>query len=96
MSDKLLQAIVGNKFNKVIELLNNGCDVNYKNKHGNTGLHFASVYGYIDIVKLLLYHRADPRMKDDNGERSFDKAYHYGHMHICELLRQAVRRTTYR
>ena len=40
-------------------LLDDGTPVDYKNREGRTALSFAAEYGYADIARLLLEHKAD-------------------------------------
>lgn len=50
---------------KAVEaVLARGVDVNAKTPYGATALFFASEKGHLDIVKLLLKHKADPNAKD--------------------------------
>ena len=50
----LIDACIKNDINKVKELLDQECDVNFQDKHGNTALLYASIHGHKDIVELLL------------------------------------------
>ncbi len=54
-------------------LIDAGADVNKKGGYGRTPLHFASTPGnwsdhYLEIVKLLLEHRADPNALNSGGD----------------------------
>ena len=49
-----------NGFTGIAEfLLDQGASINTKDYHLNTPLHLASLRGYIDIVKILVYHGAE-------------------------------------
>ncbi|MGC9105409.1 MAG: ankyrin repeat domain-containing protein [Thermoprotei archaeon] len=43
------------------------CDVNIRDKDGNTPLHLAAWYGYLDIVKFLVEHGADVNARNAEG-----------------------------
>ncbi len=42
------------------KLLDEGVDVNAKTAYGATALHYACDRGHLDVVKLLLKHKANP------------------------------------
>lgn len=48
-------------------LIQSGCDVNIKSSHDETALHFACMSQNIDVVKLLLKHKANVNDQDDEG-----------------------------
>jgi ankyrin repeat protein len=52
----------------VAALLDAGADPNERAGGGSTALIMAAGYGATDIVRLLLAHGADPRIKDRNGD----------------------------
>lgn len=58
-SQELFDAVVKNDINKVKLLIENGADVNVKDKDDLTPLHYASMNGYINIIKLLIKNSAD-------------------------------------
>ena len=45
-------------------LLDKGVDVNTKFRYGATALSYASDKGHLEVVKVLLAHKADPNVKD--------------------------------
>lgn len=51
-----------------------GANLNAKDEKGSTALHWASYYGYKNIVKLLLLQGANPYEVDNYGLTPFDVA----------------------
>lgn len=49
-------------------------DINVRDNEGDTALHMACVFDEEEIVKLLLEHKADPTLRDDEGKSSLDEA----------------------
>lgn len=82
----LAMAAMFNQPNIVKALLEKGADVNADDGTLITPIMFAAQEGYMDIVKLLLQHKADLSRKDKNGETAFDKAIKNNHKKIAEQL----------
>lgn len=61
-------------------LLENGADVNYQNKDGNTPLFFVK---HTEIAKLFLLYGADVNIKNNDGKTAL---FHCGNLYICRLL----------
>ena len=51
-----------------------GADVNHRDKHFATPLHYAALCGWTKICKLLLEDGADPTAQDEHGETPADHA----------------------
>jgi len=66
--------------------LDNGADVNVKNKHGMTPLHDAAAEGRKEIAELLIAKGADVNANDRWGMTPLHLAAYYGHKEIVELL----------
>lgn len=45
--------------------------------------------GHLDVVKLLLNHRADVKVQDSDGNTAAHRAGQNGHFNIVELLLQS-------
>ncbi len=54
--------------------LDAGVDVNARDGRGQTALYGAALQGYDDVVKFLLAHGADPKIKDQRGFTALDAA----------------------
>jgi len=62
-------------------------DVNQKDDElGRTPLLYAVINGNSDLIRLLLQHGADPRIKNDKGYDAIDAANHTGNEEIMKLL----------
>jgi ankyrin repeat protein len=61
-------AVSNNDINVCRLLLENGADVNFgMPEFSRTPLHIASFYGYLDIIDLLVFFKADIRARDSLG-----------------------------
>lgn len=49
-------------------LLSKGLPANLRNHKGDTLLMLASYHGHVDAVKVLFEHKADPEVRNDNGQ----------------------------
>jgi hypothetical protein len=69
----LMHAIHKNQLGSVGALLDGHADPN-RAVNGETPLMMAAGYGYTPIVRVLLAHGADPRIRDADGETAVDYA----------------------
>eukprot|EP01042_Synura_sphagnicola_P036385 gene36385-biopygen3899 len=67
-------------------LLNNGADVNCKNKDGETPLNYASMWGHTAIVEMLLDRGASINHRNEDGGEALFHASVYQHTAIEEML----------
>ena len=84
------------KTKRVSSLLNEADDalkplwpVNGLNKDRETPLHWASSRGHKEVVKKLLEHGADLRLKDRWGQTAAEQALNMGHYAVSDLLDKA-------
>jgi hypothetical protein len=70
-------------------LLNNGADINKKNKDGMTALMVASRAKNPSVVKILLEYGANQHIKNRNGETALDLAQKYYNYSIINELEKA-------
>jgi hypothetical protein len=80
------EAIENDHINCVEILLDNGFDVNSKNKFGNTLLHYAAWDDHINIVEMLLNRGADINSKNKNNKTALHAAAYWGIINIVIML----------
>lgn len=74
-SKKELEAAIGNKHTKILELiLESGANPNYYTEEGVTPLMLAANLGSSEIINILLKHDANKQSKSKNGETALDIA----------------------
>ena len=61
-------------------------NINAKNNAGITALIYAAMYNQEDMVKLLLKHKADKTIVDNEGKKAIDYAKEKGFNSIAETL----------
>ena len=69
------------------------CDVNHRDKYGNTALHFAAVKDKTeggDVVKLLLERGSDVNAKNSIGQTPLDNASASKNTTVVEILKQHI------
>jgi ankyrin repeat protein len=68
-------------------LLAHGAPVNAKSNDGLTPLHIATQDGWLDVIEILLEHKANPSMPDNQGKNAYDRARNiHNEKQIRELL----------
>ena len=71
---------------KLDRLVTAGLPVNLKNSKGDTLLMLASYYGHVDAVQVLLKHKADPEMRNGNGQSPIAGAAFKGDLPVVTAL----------
>ncbi|XP_022611668.1 ankyrin repeat domain-containing protein 39 isoform X2 [Seriola dumerili] len=87
-------AAVDGNLERVKSLVQKGTDPNLRDSSGYTALtpggatplHRSAYCGHLDVVRLLVHHRADPILCDDDGASPLHKAAERGHEEVCQLL----------
>jgi len=74
------------QFSRIVELLNDGADLNVRYGPGNTALHYAAEKGHSVIVQELLFKGADRLHLNDNHKSPTDLARSAGHVGITKIL----------
>ncbi|XP_042341551.1 cyclin-dependent kinase 4 inhibitor B [Plectropomus leopardus] len=68
-------------------LLKHGADPNVADgSTGSTPLHDAARTGFLDTVRLLVQHLADPQARDNNNYRPVDLAIQNSHTDVADFL----------
>lgn len=67
-------ACIGGHANLVKKLIEDGADVNTRNKKGLSSLIVSSMNGRLECVQELLKHNADIGVKDSKGRTAIDSA----------------------
>ena len=85
------EALVNGAFqgnaDKVAEALENGADVNFHDRHGDTALHGASCCRpFLEICKILIEHGADIDARESNGMTALHLAARDGNVEIGRYL----------
>ena len=69
-------------------LIDNGVDLNVRDRFGRTPLHLAASHGRNEVVELLVAKAADVNAVTRDGQSVLDAALSGGHDDIAELLRE--------
>ena len=86
MELEFISAVRANNFELVKKLIDEGVDVNYQDKYGNTALIYASRQGNKEICNLLINYGADINIQNKLGCTALITSSNRGHKEICELL----------
>ena len=71
----------------VVELLDEGIDVNSIDLDGRTALHIAACEGHLGVVKALISRRANIDARDRWGSTAAADAKYYGNLDVYNLLK---------
>eukprot|EP01120_Amphizonella_sp_Union-15-10_P002138 TRINITY_DN12293_c0_g1_i1.p1 TRINITY_DN12293_c0_g1~~TRINITY_DN12293_c0_g1_i1.p1 ORF type:complete len:409 (-),score=53.57 TRINITY_DN12293_c0_g1_i1:159-1385(-) len=72
------------------KLIKMGGDVNSGDYDKRTALHLAASEGFLEAVKFLLSHGANPAAKDRWGHIPLDDAVNFGHQEIAQVLSKSM------
>ena len=75
-------------FDSIVLLINAGANVNVTDRHGKTPLMRAASNGEADIVRKLLYSKADKNIKTPRGDTALSLADLNGHREVIRVLRE--------
>jgi alpha-tubulin suppressor-like RCC1 family protein/uncharacterized protein YpmS len=78
--------LTGAQLSRVLELLEDGADLNVRYGPGNSALHFAAEKGHTVIVQKLLLKGADSICINDNLQTPIDLARSAGHINITKCF----------
>ena len=67
-----------------------GADVNKKDDYERTALHYAASYGYLDMIQLLIRHKAELEVKNKNDNTPLDLATINGELEAIRILKEEV------
>lgn len=83
----LILACFAEDLGAVKELLKQGCQgINTKNHYGETALMVAATKGNLELVQLLVSHKADLALLDLHGNNAAMCAFFKGHDGVVEFL----------
>ncbi len=85
----LIKAAASGNYSEVKRLIEEGADVNARDRVGETALMGASWNGHTEVVKLLIEAEADINAQDNWGHTALKLASKEGHTEIVKLLREA-------
>jgi len=85
-STPLIVAAETGRVNVAEFLVDSGANLNARNDHNYTALHWAAFYGHKHIVNLLLTHGADASIKDSLGSTPLLLSISKGHSSIAAEL----------
>jgi hypothetical protein len=86
LGDELLEAADDHDLPRVLELLNEGADINYRGQVGETALIVAAMYLNLQLVRLLLEKGADKSIRaspdgDFEGRNALENAQYFARDH---------------
>jgi ankyrin repeat protein len=82
----LFKAVSRGNVARVLTLVDNGVDVNVKDKDGNTALMYAAKNGNMDVVQILLDRGAKAQILNARGETALAWAVGNGHIDSVKAL----------
>ncbi|MFZ9001140.1 MAG: ankyrin repeat domain-containing protein [Bacteriovoracaceae bacterium] len=80
-------AVLNQNYDLLNFLIGRGINFDKKDNDGFTPLMYAALYGYQDLIKLLLLWNADPHIKNNDGNMAKDLAQKNGHIPSFDYLK---------
>lgn len=90
VNEDLMKACAKNDANFAKLAIENGADVNFKDKNGFTPLMLAANFGNTEMVKLLAQKNADLKAESNNGDTALSLAEAKGHAEIVTFLKKRI------
>lgn len=85
ITDLMLASAEGN-FDRAMDLISYGANINNVSKNGSTALMYASKNGHVDIVKLLLKNDADKEIINNKGSTALSLSKSFNRHEVTEYL----------
>lgn len=85
-NNKLLESARNGETEKIIELIGQGADINYKNDFGDTALHLAARSGSIETVKELIARHCDINAKNHFTYTPLELSVEKNHSELVKYL----------
>ncbi|VDM21604.1 unnamed protein product [Wuchereria bancrofti] len=82
----LHRAAFFNDTQSIARLINNGADLHFQDRQGNTALHISTMLGHKEATTLLLAHNAPVKSKNKDGWNSLMEAVSYGDRQIITAM----------
>ncbi|VDO30567.1 unnamed protein product [Brugia timori] len=82
----LHRAAFFNDTQSIARLINNGADLHFQDRQGNTALHISTMLGHKEATTLLLAHNASVKSKNKDGWNSLMEAVSYGDRQIITAM----------
>ena len=83
---KMFSALEEGKLEDLKNYLRKGADINARNIHSSTALHFAASGPCLDVIKFVIDQKLDPNIKDINGQSPLHIAASHGRKNIVDFL----------
>ena len=91
LNDKLIAAAESGDVESVKRLIENGADVDAKDKDGEKALHKAAWMGQVEVATFLIEKGVNVNMKNKNNETAAEIALRYGYHQIAELIDDSIK-----
>jgi len=82
--------IIATKLGKLYECLFDGNDINHQDYIGNTALYYAIKLKDKEAINKLIYHKADPNIKNYQGVSALDLANELNENYIFKIMKNPL------